>query len=141
MWGAFRAVVSFSGIVYTPMLTLDMENNAMKLKKLSLFVAAVLILLGGVIQFGPELATTYHQSESRDNANLTLKTVEVDGYTIPFLEGGEGKESILMIHGFGASKDSWVSLSAELVQKYHIIVPDLPGFGEATYKNRIAMDF
>ncbi|GBF49380.1 alpha/beta hydrolase family protein [Leptospira ryugenii] len=47
-----------------------------------------------------------------------------------YLEGGEGKETILTIHGFGGDKDHWTRFVRTLSDDYRIISPDLPGFGE-----------
>ncbi|MFT6121706.1 MAG: pimeloyl-ACP methyl ester carboxylesterase [Oleiphilaceae bacterium] len=40
-----------------------------------------------------------------------------------------GQESIIMLHGFSASKENWLRFSSHLYQKYHIIALDLLGHG------------
>ncbi len=45
---------------------------------------------------------------------------------------GEGPP-VLLIHGLGATKASWLDLAAALVQTGHkVLVPDLPGFGASS---------
>ncbi len=45
---------------------------------------------------------------------------------------GEGPP-VLLIHGLGANKASWLDLAASLVQAGHrVLVPDLPGFGASS---------
>lgn len=69
----------------------------------------------------------------RSRARLTEKSVTVDGLTWPYLEGGPTNgEPVVLVHGFGADKDSWPLYARELTQKYRVIAPDLPGFGENT---------
>jgi pimeloyl-ACP methyl ester carboxylesterase len=64
----------------------------------------------------------------RGLAGLNEKSTQVDKYIIVYLEGGRG-ESVLLLHGFGADKDTWNLFSPYLTKKYHVIAPDLPGFG------------
>lgn len=48
-----------------------------------------------------------------------------------YLEGGVGKrETIVLLHGFGADKDNWTRFAGRLRANYHVIAVDLPGFGE-----------
>ncbi len=70
-------------------------------------------------------------SAERSRAGLKTKTAVVNNDTIVYSEGGEG-ETVLLIHGFGADKDNWLYFSKELTGRYHVIAPDLPGFGEST---------
>ncbi len=39
--------------------------------------------------------------------------------------------TVLMVHGFGGSKDHWTRLAARLPQDLHLVALDLPGFGES----------
>lgn len=67
--------------------------------------------------------------------------VAVDEFDFSFLRGGVALENnkfskeqlnpevIIMVHGYGSSKDSWNLLSAEIVGRYHLIQVDLPGHG------------
>jgi len=67
----------------------------------------------------------------RGLAGFCKKSIQVGKHTIVYLEGGRG-ESILLLHGFGADKDNWNLFSRHLTKKYHVIAPDLPGFGESS---------
>jgi len=67
----------------------------------------------------------------RGLAGLSEKSIQVGKYTIVYLQGGRG-ESVLLLHGFGADKDNWNLFSQYLTKKYHVIAPDLPGFGESS---------
>ena len=67
----------------------------------------------------------------RGLAGLREKSILVGKHTIVYLEGGRG-ESVLLLHGFGADKDNWNLFSRYLTKRYHVIAPDLPGFGESS---------
>lgn len=68
----------------------------------------------------------------RRAARLRRGSVDIDGFTIPYLEGGRG-ETVVLLHGFGDSKDSFVDAVHPLLAEHRVVMPDLPGFGEATY--------
>lgn len=69
----------------------------------------------------------------RHKADLSKKSISVGDHTMVYLDGGKG-ETIILLHGFGDSKDSWVAFARPLVKHYRVIIPDLPGFGESTKK-------
>jgi len=69
-------------------------------------------------------------SVERNLAGLSVNTLTIDDGDITYLEGGQG-DTLVLLHGFGANKDNWVRLSKNLVNNYHIIAIDLPGFGDS----------
>ncbi|CAH1271490.1 ABHD6 [Branchiostoma lanceolatum] len=67
-------------------------------------------------------------------AGLTVKFVTVDGYRFAYGERGRPSEtqpSILFLHGFSTSKDTWARFITALPKNLHIITLDLPGHGES----------
>ncbi|MDR3566607.1 MAG: alpha/beta hydrolase [Syntrophobacteraceae bacterium] len=64
-------------------------------------------------------------------AGLAKMAISVDGDSIVYLEGGKG-ETVVLLHGFADSKDAWVDFAKPLTRSYHVVIPDLPGFGEST---------
>ena len=62
----------------------------------------------------------------RKRAGLTLRHA-----SLPYLEGGSGDEVLLLVHGFAGDKDNFTRIAAHLVRRYRVIIPDLPGFGDA----------
>jgi pimeloyl-ACP methyl ester carboxylesterase len=76
------------------------------------------------------LATTLIGFE-RFLSGLRRRVVQVGDHRVVYSEGGTG-ETILLLHGFGASGDSWNRLAAKLIKKYRVIAPDLPGWGAST---------
>ncbi len=57
--------------------------------------------------------------------------VRVEGLDIPYLEGGRG-EPVVLLHGYGDNKDSFVETARALVRRHRVVLPDLPGFGAAS---------
>jgi pimeloyl-ACP methyl ester carboxylesterase len=65
-------------------------------------------------------------------AGVKRHVVQVGDHRIVYSEGGRGGETLLLLHGFGASGDSWNRLAAGLTKKYRVVAPDLPGWGAST---------
>ena len=60
----------------------------------------------------------------------SYKTVVVDGNKIFYREAGlAGAPAILLLHGFPTSSHMFRNLIPELAERYHVVAPDLPGFG------------
>ena len=56
--------------------------------------------------------------------------VEADGVKLFYREAGPaGAPVILLLHGFPASSFQYRELIPRLADRYHVIAPDLPGFG------------
>lgn len=56
--------------------------------------------------------------------------VAVDGHKIFFREAGaKTAPTILLLHGFPTSSHMFRNLIPSLAERYHVIAPDLPGFG------------
>ncbi len=56
--------------------------------------------------------------------------MRLGGFDLPYLEGGRG-DPVVMLHGFGDNKDSFVEVAGELVEHHRVVLPDLPGFGDS----------
>lgn len=60
----------------------------------------------------------------------------LDGHKLVYLERGtqgSGNPTIVLIHGFAAMKENWGFWLQRLPRHWHILAPDLPGFGESDY--------
>ncbi|MEC4717695.1 alpha/beta hydrolase [Noviherbaspirillum sp. CPCC 100848] len=77
---------------------------------------------------------------NRGIAGLEEKTILVDRHEIHYLEGGSG-DAVVLLHGIFAEKDHWVDFARPLTGSYHVIVPDLPGFGESSRMPDLQYDY
>ncbi|PJZ45896.1 alpha/beta fold hydrolase [Leptospira brenneri] len=79
-------------------------------------------------------ASTLHKtgiSLERFRSSLETKSILVDGLNWKYTEKfGEG-ETLPVIHGFGGDKDHWTRFSRHLPDRFRVVAPDLPGFGES----------
>jgi pimeloyl-ACP methyl ester carboxylesterase len=61
---------------------------------------------------------------------LSFRTLEVAGVKIFYREAGNPQApAVLLLHGFPSSSHMFRNLIPQLAGDYHVIVPDLPGFG------------
>ncbi len=60
---------------------------------------------------------------------MVVKTAKIDGNKVRYLEEGTSKESLLLLHGLGASAERWEDVIPLFAKNYRVIVPDLIGFG------------
>jgi len=67
----------------------------------------------------------------RRRCGLRPGVVSIPGFDMPYLEGGRG-QPLVLLHGFGADRDNFTRVAAHLTGRFRVIIPDLPGFGDAT---------
>jgi pimeloyl-ACP methyl ester carboxylesterase len=61
---------------------------------------------------------------------VRFKTVDVDGLKLFYREAGDAsRPTLLLLHGFPSASHMFRHLIPELADNYHVIAPDLPGFG------------
>jgi pimeloyl-ACP methyl ester carboxylesterase len=61
------------------------------------------------------------------------KTITIDGLNISYREAGSPDDpTILLLHGFPTSSHMFRNLIPALADKFHILTPDYPGFGNSS---------
>jgi len=91
----------------------------------------ILVFLMGFYYFFPGTAFQLLVATERNLAGLTPNSVIAQGLWIEYLEGGKG-DTVVLLHGFGADKDTWSRFGKHLTPHFRVIAPDLPGFGESS---------
>lgn len=65
------------------------------------------------------------------------QTLEVQGVNVFYREAGPSEApAVLLLHGFGASSHMFRDLIPVLAQRYRVVAPDLPGFGQTSVSPR-----
>ena len=63
-------------------------------------------------------------------ANVQYRTVAVDRLKVSFREAGSPESpAILLLHGFPSASHMFRDLIPLLADRFHLVAPDLPGFG------------
>jgi pimeloyl-ACP methyl ester carboxylesterase len=64
---------------------------------------------------------------------IHYRTVSVDGHQLFYREAGDPRHpTLLLLHGFPTSSHMFRDLIPLLAERFHIVAPDLPGFGFTT---------
>ncbi len=67
-------------------------------------------------------------------AGLKSDFCHVDGHRLQYWAGGcPSGPVVVLLHGFGSSKENWAYLTAKLRKTYYLVVPDIPGFGQSDF--------
>jgi pimeloyl-ACP methyl ester carboxylesterase len=65
-------------------------------------------------------------------STVKYRKVDVDGFNVFCREAGpEGAPKLLLLHGFPTSSHMFRDLIPLLADRFHIVAPDLPGFGQS----------
>jgi pimeloyl-ACP methyl ester carboxylesterase len=68
--------------------------------------------------------------DRRDPRQPITRDVAARGARIRFVEAGDGPPLVL-VHDYLASRVAWDDVLWRLAERFHVIAPDLPGFGES----------
>lgn len=69
--------------------------------------------------------------------HVQYKTVSVEGLEVFYREAGDkSSPTLLLLHGFPSSSHMFRDLIPLLAKQFHLIAPDLPGFGKTTLPSR-----
>jgi pimeloyl-ACP methyl ester carboxylesterase len=102
-------------------------------------IAVFVLLIAGIYFLFPETLFNLALQAQRHSAGLARKEIQVDDHKIVYLEGGKG-QTVLLLHGFGANKDNWARFAKYLTGDYHVVIPDIPGFGESSQIQKTSYD-
>jgi pimeloyl-ACP methyl ester carboxylesterase len=68
---------------------------------------------------------------------ITYRTANVDGFKIFYREAGApDAPRLLLLHGFPSASHMFRDLIPRLADRFHIVAPDLPGFGNSDLPGR-----
>lgn len=88
------------------------------------------------------LAASLSASAAEDKTLVRYQNLDVQGVNVFYREAGSPQApTVLLLHGFGASSYMFRDLMPKLAEKYHVIAPDLPGFGQTTVKPGVKFNY
>lgn len=98
---------------------------------LFLLLVVLLLALLAFDRFAPATAARLGIGLDRRLSGLRRHSLQVGSTSMPYLEGGSGA-AIVLVHGFAGDKDNFTRAARYLTKSYRVLIPDLPGFGEAS---------
>ncbi|WP_426690675.1 alpha/beta fold hydrolase [Rhodanobacter ginsengiterrae] len=102
-----------------------------RLKFLAWLVALLVIVLGGSYLFAPQWLLQANIKREAMAAHLEQHAVQAGDTRWVYDEGGEGP-TIVLLHGFDADRSVWLKTAKLLTPHFHLIIPDLPGWGDSS---------
>lgn len=70
------------------------------------------------------------------------RKIDVDGLKIFYREAGSPtKPTVLLLHGFPTASHMFRDLIPLLADEFHLVAPDMPGFGQSDMPSREAFDY
>src|SRR5438309_7755333 len=72
--------------------------------------------------------------------NVSYRKADVEGFSIFYHEAGpKVAQTLLLLHGFPSASHMFRDLVPRLADRFHVIAPDLPGFGQSDMPDRSAI--
>lgn len=91
----------------------------------------IAIVLAITTVFG--LAAYAHAGDPPASRKVHYRTTKIDGLDIFYREAGpKSAPTLLLLHGFPTSSHMFRDLIPSLSDKYHVVAPDYPGFGNSS---------
>lgn len=104
------------------------------MKKLRVALAGSLLLATAWLATGllaPEAVLQAEFARQRWLAGAEVQSPTAAGHRWRYLQAGHQGPLVVLVHGFTGSKENWLPLMRELGDRYRLIAPDLPGWGES----------
>jgi pimeloyl-ACP methyl ester carboxylesterase len=75
-------------------------------------------------------------------SDVAYRTADVDGFSVFYREAGAADApTLLLLHGYPSASHQFRELIPLLADRFHIVAPDLPGFGKSDMPSRDAFSY
>jgi len=118
-------------------------NSSRKFLLTGVAVIATSLSLALISYPSPSFAQEAAKPEASSNTtSVRYQTVSIDGVDVFYREAGsKDAPAILLLHGFPTSSHMYRNLIPALADKYHVIAPDYPGFGQSAMPDRAEFSY
>src|SRR5712672_1246132 len=77
--------------------------------------------------------TDWENAADSSTPTVFYRTLNVEGLEVFYREAGpRDAPNVLLLHGFPSSSHMFRNLIPMLADKYHVVAPDFPGYGESS---------
>lgn len=121
-------------------------KHAMDVTRRKVIGASLMATAAGLVAPLAQAGDKQPASSAKRNdmsAQVSFHRVAVDGFEVFYREAGPADAPVLLLlHGFPTASHMFRDLIPQLADKYHVIAPDLPGFGQTfTPKGKFEYNF
>lgn len=107
----------------------------MTIQKIIFIILVSVLSLAG---FGAKELYDIVNAYERYSVGFEKKSITLDFGKMVYSENDVKSDvTLVLVHGFGGSKDTWNRIVAQWGDKYHVIAIDLPGHGESISKKTL----
>lgn len=108
-----------------------MKNKPLKsMLRMPMLVGALMATLAMPVL--DATAAPISKAGTADETSVTYHTEVVDGVKVFYREAGpKNAPAVLLLHGFPTSSHMFRNLIPKLADRYHVIAPDYPGYGQS----------
>lgn len=106
-------------------------QRLIKIMTASTLLLTVWLMSSTLVLAGADLnpaATTRHC----ETPPLCARLIQAGNSTWSYYESERQGPTVILIHGFSSSKQVWFESGKALSSRFHVIIPDLPGWGAST---------
>ncbi len=110
-------------------------NQLKKSTLVALAPAAIILTLTGATTVGQADGSPDNRDTRSEKNTRTVyhHTVKIEGQDIFYREAGpKDGPTLLLLHGFPTSSHMFRNLIPALADRYHVVAPDYPGFGQSS---------
>lgn len=80
--------------------------------------------------FAPETCAPVLLFAETQRNGFSARKEAVGDHVVAYVRAGVG-EPVLLLHGFGGNKESWVRFASHFTDNYDVVAPDLAAFGDS----------
>jgi pimeloyl-ACP methyl ester carboxylesterase len=82
------------------------------------------------------------QAQGETRGMVHYRGLDASGHSVFYWQAGDPKDAtLLLLHGFPTSSHMVRNLIPLLADRYHVVAPDLPGFGNTVSPPRGRFDY
>lgn len=119
---------------------MDESPRALLIRRIKRRLAVLGVLVGFVIAVlaiiyfaAPQWLLRAAEMVQAQRAGLQVKSVQAGDTRWTYYEGGKDDgPTLVLLHGYMGSKETWLPMAPSLTPNFHVIIPDLPGWGRST---------
>jgi pimeloyl-ACP methyl ester carboxylesterase len=127
------AGLNVNGAKQMHIFTSNRSNSSMQLSCMKLMVSIVLASFQLFAQVQEPQVQTLREEQTMKYPTF-YRTAQIDGLSIFYRESGpKDAPTILLLHGLPSSSRMFEPLFTRLSDRYHLVAPDYPGFGNSDW--------
>ncbi|MNO97109.1 Lipase 1 precursor [compost metagenome] len=90
------------------------------------------ILTLAILPFSGTAHSTPSDINPTAKSSLQTRSIQAGDSIWSYYEGEMNGPVLVLVHGFSSNKDVWRNVGQDLGARFHVIIPDLPGWGDST---------